>query len=39
VWLASAAKREVRHEIRTILGDGTPFRVEGRELVALQVAR
>ena len=32
IWLAPAAKREVKHEIRTRLRDGKLFRVEGREL-------
>jgi hypothetical protein len=32
VWLAPAAKREVRHEIRTRLRTGALFRSEGREL-------
>lgn len=38
VWLAPAAKREVRHEIRSLLRNGQPFRVEGRELVELALA-
>jgi len=33
VWLAPAAKREVRHEIRSVLKNGNIFRAEGRELV------
>jgi hypothetical protein len=33
IWLAPAAKREVRHEIRTRLRNGQLFRVEGRELM------
>ena len=33
VWLAPAAKREVKHEIRSILKNNTIFRAEGRELV------
>ena len=35
-WMASAAKREVKHEIRTVLKNGQVFRVEGRELVAFK---
>ena len=35
-WMASAAKREVKHEIRTVLKNGHVFRVEGRELVAFK---
>lgn len=35
-WLAPAAKREVKHEIRTILKNGQVFKVEGRELVAFK---
>jgi hypothetical protein len=35
VWPAPAAKREVRHEIRTWLRGAQPYRVEGRELVAV----
>ena len=31
-----AAKREVKHEIRTILKNGQVFKVEGRELVAFK---
>ena len=33
VWLAPAVKRELKHEIRTLLGNGSVFRVEGRELM------
>lgn len=33
IWLAPAAKREVKHEIRTRLRNGQLFRVEGRELM------
>ena len=33
-WLAPAVKREVRHEIRTILKNSQVFKSEGRELVA-----
>ena len=33
IWLAAAAKREVKQEIRTVLKNGQVFRVEGRELV------
>lgn len=33
-WFAPAVKREVRHEIRTILKNNTVFKAEGRELVA-----
>ena len=36
VWLAPAAKREVKHEIRTILKNNSVFRSEGRELVAFK---
>ena len=36
IWLAPAAKREVKYEIRTLLSNGRPFRVEGRELVAFK---
>lgn len=36
IWLAPAAKREVKYEIRTLLGNGRPFRVEGRELLAFK---
>ena len=36
IWLAPAAKREVKHEIRTWVNQGAPFRVEGRELVAFK---
>lgn len=36
VWLAPAVKREVRHEIRTVLRNGQVFRVEGRELVSFK---
>lgn len=36
VWLAPAAKREVKHEIRTFLPNGQIFRVEGRELVSFK---
>ncbi|EHR69693.1 hypothetical protein BurJ1DRAFT_0814 [Burkholderiales bacterium JOSHI_001] len=38
IWLAPAAKREVKHEIRTFLPSGRPFRVEGRELVQVKLA-
>ena len=34
--LAPAAKREVKHEIRTILKNGQVFKVEGRELVSFK---
>ena len=34
LWLAPAVKREVRHEIRTILKNNTIFKSEGRELTA-----
>ena len=33
IWLAAAAEREVKQEIRTVLKNGQVFRVEGRELV------
>ena len=36
IWLAPAVKREVKHEIRTWVNQGAPFRVEGRELVAFK---
>lgn len=36
IWLSAAAKREVRHEIKTVLRTGTVFRSEGRELVAFK---
>ena len=36
IWLAPAAKRELKHEIRTVLKNGQVFRVEGRELVAFK---
>lgn len=36
IWLAPAAKREVKHEIRSILKNGKIFRVEGRELTAFK---
>ena len=36
LWLAPAVKREVRHEIRTILKNNTIFKSEGRELVAFK---
>jgi hypothetical protein len=36
IWLSPAAKREVKHEIRSILKNGNIFRVEGRELVAFK---
>ena len=36
VWLAPAAKREVRHEIRTVLKNGQIFKAEGRELVSFK---
>ena len=36
IWLAPAVKREVKHEIRSVLNNGQPFRVEGRELVAFK---
>jgi hypothetical protein len=35
-WLAAAVKREVKHEIRTVLRNGQPFKVEERELVAFK---
>ena len=38
-WLAPAAKREVKHEIRTILKNGQVFKVEGRELVTFKAGR
>jgi len=39
VWLAPAAKREVKHEIRTRLNNGSLFRVEGRELVEFSAGK
>jgi hypothetical protein len=36
IWLAPAAKREIKHEIRTILKNNTIFRSEGRELTAFK---
>lgn len=39
VWLSPAAKREVKHEIRTRLPSGSPYRVEGRELVELSLSK
>jgi hypothetical protein len=36
IWLAPAAKREVKQEIRTVLKNNQVFRVEGRELVAFK---
>ena len=36
LWLAPAVKREVKHEIRTILKNNTVFKSEGRELVAFR---
>ncbi len=36
IWVAPAAKREVKYEIRTILKNGNIFRVEGRELTAMK---
>ncbi len=36
LWLAPAAKREVKHEIRTILKNSQIFKSEGRELVAFK---
>ena len=36
LWLAPAAKREVKHEIRTLLKNGQIFKSEGRELVAFK---
>jgi len=36
LWLAPAAKREVKHEIRTILRNNQVFKSEGRELVAFK---
>ncbi len=36
IWLAPAAKREVKHEIRSILKNGNIFRVEGRELTSFK---
>ena len=33
IWMAAAAEREVKQEIRTVLKNGQVFRVEGRELV------
>lgn len=38
IWLAPAVKREVKHEIRTLLSNGQPFRVEGRELTEFKAA-
>ena len=34
LWLAPAAKREVKHEIRTFLKNNQVFKSEGRELVS-----
>ncbi len=39
IWLAPAAKREVRHEIRTRLRNGQLFRVEGRELMEFSAGK
>ena len=39
IWLAPAVKRELKHEIRTVLKNGEVFRVEGRELVAFNAGR
>jgi|GEM_PF-2694060 len=39
IWLSPAAKREVKHEIRTRLNNGTIFRVEGRELVEFSAGK
>jgi hypothetical protein len=36
IWLAPAVRREVKHEIRTFLPNGRPYRVEGRELLAFK---
>lgn len=36
LWLAPAAKREIKHEIRTILKNNTVFKSEGRELTAFK---
>ncbi len=36
IWLAPAVKREVKHEIRTILKNNQIFKSEGRELVAFK---
>jgi hypothetical protein len=36
VWLSAAARREVKHEIRTLQRDGKPYRVEGRELLSFK---
>lgn len=36
LWLAPAVKREVKHELRTILKNNQVFKVEGRELVAFK---
>ncbi|MCE9657386.1 MAG: DUF3108 domain-containing protein [Burkholderiales bacterium] len=36
LWVAPAAKREVKYEIRSILKNGNIFRVEGRELTAMK---
>lgn len=36
IWLAPAAKREVKYEIRTVLKNNQVFRVEGRELTAFK---
>ena len=36
IWLAPAAKREIKYEIRTVLKNGQLFRVEGRELIAFK---
>ncbi|HSI56708.1 MAG TPA: hypothetical protein VLA16_04075 [Ideonella sp.] len=35
-WLAAAVKREVKHEIRTVLPSGQVFKAEGRELVGFK---
>ena len=39
IWLAPAAKREVKHEIRTRLPNGSLFRVEGRELTEFSAGK
>ena len=36
IWLAPAVKREVKHEIRTVLKNNQVFRVEGRELTSFK---
>ena len=39
IWLAPAAKREVKHEIRTRLPNGSMYRVEGRELMEFSAGK